>query len=97
MMETHNVCYAIIKNFSDSTLAVLQVQKGAVSTAGAAAGLCRFASDHQRIHRYCHRAQYLPGNSNCMANNAPNYNTCLTLNSSLSSTSGIHSSNPGSY
>jgi hypothetical protein len=46
------------------------VRKGAVSTAGAAAGLCRFASNHQRLHRYCHRAQYLPGDSNCMANDA---------------------------
>jgi hypothetical protein len=70
MTDTHDVCYATIENFSDNTPAVSRVQKGAVSTTGAAAGLCRFASDHQRIHRYCHLAQYLPGDSNCMADDA---------------------------
>jgi hypothetical protein len=70
MTHTHDVCYATLENFPDNTPAVSQVRKGAVSAAGAAAGLCRFASNHQRIHRYCHRAQYLPGDSNCMADDA---------------------------
>jgi hypothetical protein len=70
MTHTHDVCYVTLENFSDNTQAVSRVRKGAVSTAGAAAGLCRFASNHQRIHRYYHRAQYLPGDSNCMADDA---------------------------
>jgi hypothetical protein len=61
MTLSHDVRYATLENFSDNTPAVSRVRKGAVSTAGAAASLCRFASDHQRIHRYCHRAQFLPG------------------------------------
>jgi hypothetical protein len=70
MTDTHNVCYATIKNFLDNTPVVLRVRKGAVATAGAAAGLYWFASNHQQIHSYCHRAQYLMGDSNCMADNA---------------------------
>jgi hypothetical protein len=38
MTSTHDVCYATLENFSDNTPAVSRVRKGAVSTAGAAAG-----------------------------------------------------------
>ena len=65
-----DLAYATLENFSDNTPAVSRVRKGAVASHGAAAALCRFASDHQRLHRYCHTAQYLPGEQNTMADDA---------------------------
>ena len=70
MTQTHSIRYATVENFSDNTPAVSRVRKGAVSSVGAAAHLCRFASDHQRLHRYCHLAHFLPGTSNSMADDA---------------------------
>ena len=70
MAQTHDVRYATLENFSDNTPAVSRVRKGAVSTAGAAASLCRYASDHQRLYRYCHVAHFLPGDANSMADDA---------------------------
>lgn len=70
MTTTHDTRYATLENFSDNTPAVSRVRKGAVSTCGAAAALCRFASDHQRLHRYCHLAHFLPGDINSMADDA---------------------------
>lgn len=70
MSSTHETRYATLENFSDNTPAVSRVRKGAVSTCGAAAALCRYASDHQRLHRYCHLAHFLPGDRNSMADDA---------------------------
>ncbi|MCA1806662.1 MAG: hypothetical protein LC687_02190, partial [Actinobacteria bacterium] len=70
MATTHDIRYCTLEDFSDNTPAVSRVTKGAVSTPGAAAGLCRYQSDHQRLYRYCHKAQFLPGDSNGMADDA---------------------------
>ena len=70
MCELLPLEYATIETFSDNTPAVSRVRKGAVSSHGAAAALCRFASDHQRTHRYCHLAHFLPGEQNVMADDA---------------------------
>ena len=56
--------------FCDNTPAVSRVRQGAVSSPGPAAALCRIASDHQWMYRYCHVAQFLPGEQNVMADNA---------------------------
>ena len=71
MCCNHDVRYATLENCSDNTPAVSRVHKGAVSSGpGAAAALCRFASDHQRANRYCHLATFLPGEANVMADDA---------------------------
>lgn len=70
MASTLEVQYATIENSSDNTPAVSRFSKGAVSSLGAAARLCCLASDHQRLHRYCHLTSYLPGPANSMADDA---------------------------
>ena len=70
MTKSHPVAYATLENLSDNTPAVSRFHKGAVSSDGAAAQLCQLASDHQRAHRYCHQTGYLPGDANCMADDA---------------------------
>ena len=70
MCTLRPLAYAPLENFCDNTPAVSRVRKGAVSNHGPAAALCRFASDHQRMHRYCHLAHFLPGDQNVMADDA---------------------------
>lgn len=70
MTHTHDITHATIENFCDNTPTVSRAAKGAVSTNGPAAYLCRYASAHQRLHRYCHRSEYLPGVSNRMGDDA---------------------------
>jgi hypothetical protein len=70
MTHTCPVRYATLENLCDNTPAVSRTRKGAVSKPGAAAYLCQVASDHQRLHRYHHRAEYLPGPQNIMADDA---------------------------
>ena len=70
MADNHHVRYATLVNMSDNTPAVSRIGKGAVSSDGAAAYLCDYASQHQRLHRYCHRSHYLPGDVNVMADDA---------------------------
>jgi hypothetical protein len=62
-----DVTYATLETLCDNTPAVSRAWKGAVSNPGPAAYLCQVASDHQRLHRYHHRAAYLPGPQNVMA------------------------------
>ena len=68
--EHHPVRYATILTGGDNTPAVSRVERGAVSTTGAAAHQCILACDHQRQHRYCHVGQYVPGEANVMADDA---------------------------
>ncbi len=71
MTHHHDVTYATIANGSDNTPAVSRVSKGAVTSRGPAAHLCNFACMHQRQHRYCHEAFFLPGTANVMADDLP--------------------------
>ena len=57
-------------NGTDNTPAVSRINKGAVSSDGPAAHLCNYACHHQRTHRYCHLAGFLPGDDNVMADDA---------------------------
>ena len=68
--ENTDVEYATVRTGIDNTPAVSRVQKGAVSSEGPAAALCNIACMHQRLHRYCHQAGYLPGDANVMADDA---------------------------
>ena len=65
-----DVRFHTIGNLSDNTPAVSRVTKGAVSSDQAAAHLCNFACMHQRQHKYCHVACFLPGDENVMADDA---------------------------
>ena len=67
MAHSHLVAHATLENMCDNTAAISRSRKGAVSSPGPASYLCQLASDHQRLHRYCHRSQYLPGPVNTMA------------------------------
>ena len=66
----HSLPYATISTGCDNTPAVSRAQKGAVSSDGPAAHLCNYACQHQRLHRYCHHAYYIPGPANVMADDA---------------------------
>ena len=70
MVHHRDMRYATIWNTSDNTPAVSRVTKGAVSSDGPVAYLCDHACLHQRLHRYCHKATYLPGDANVMADDA---------------------------
>ena len=70
MCTTHDTRYATLANGCDNTPTVGRTDKGAVASDGPAAYLCHYASAHQRAHRYCHRAKYLPGLMNVMADDA---------------------------
>ncbi len=70
MTSTHDTRYATIVNACDNTPAVSRASKGAVSSDGPASFLCGLACLHQRDHRYCHQAFYLPGPDNVMADDA---------------------------
>ena len=70
MASVTPVTYATIHNKCDNTPAVSRVRKGAVNAEGPAALLCDWACLHQRQHRYCHLASYLPGELNVMADDA---------------------------
>jgi hypothetical protein len=63
-----------------NTPAVSQVNKGAVSSLGAAALLCHIQSDHQRLHGYHHTATYIPGVKNVAADDASRLQTLTPLN-----------------
>ena len=67
---SHDTTYATICNLSDNTPAVSRVKKGAISSDGPGALLCGIACAHQRHHRYCHVASYIPGPANVMADDA---------------------------
>ena len=68
--HTFDVRYATISTGTDNTPAVSRIRKGAVSSAGAAAHLCNYACQHQRLHRYCQLGYYIPGPANNMADDA---------------------------
>ena len=70
MADQHDVRYCTIYNASDNTPAVSRTNKGAVTSDGAPAYLCNYACFHQRRHRYCHKAFYIPGPANVMADDA---------------------------
>ena len=70
MADNRNVRYATLLNCCDNTPAVSRVAKKTVVSEGPSAYLCHFACQHQRLHRYCHVAQYLPGEANVMADDA---------------------------
>ena len=53
-----------------NTPAISRTNKGAVTSDGAPAHLCNYACFHQRRHRYCHKAFYIPGPANVMADDA---------------------------
>jgi hypothetical protein len=46
------------------------ITKGAVTSDGPASHLCNNACAHQRQHRYCHLAHFLPGEANVMTDYA---------------------------
>jgi len=70
MASVADLTYATVENLSDNTPAVSRVAKGALSKLGPASRLCDLASVHQRAHRYCHVASFIPGVSNVMADDA---------------------------
>ena len=70
MADHFNVRYATLLNCCNNTPAVSRVSKGTVVSEGPSAYLCHYACQHQRLHRYCHVSQYLPGEQNVMADDA---------------------------
>ena len=70
MATTHDIRYATLANCCDNTPAVSRIRKGAVSSDGPASFLCNYGCSHQRLHRYCHLATFLPGLDNIMADDA---------------------------
>ena len=70
MSTTHDTAYATLGNLTDNTPARSRVHKGAISDDGPAAQLCTIAALHQREHRYCHQAWYIPGPANVMSDDA---------------------------
>ena len=70
MCESTGFRYATYCNGTDNTPAASRITKGAVTSDGPAAHLCNYACMHQRHHRYCHEAFFLPGTSNVMADDA---------------------------
>ena len=70
MSTTHDTAYATLGNLTDNTPARSRVHKGAISDDGPAAQLCNIAALHQREHRYCHQAWYIPGPANVMSDDA---------------------------
>jgi len=70
MASVTSLQYATVENLSDNTPAVSRVAKGTLSKLGPASRLCDLASIHQRLHRYCHVASFIPGVSNVMADDA---------------------------
>ena len=59
--------YATIHTFSDNTSTIARFRKGAISSDRAPAYLCRLASLHQRVHRYCSVVSFINGPENVMA------------------------------
>ena len=70
MATTHDLHYATISTGMDNTPALGRLNKGAVSSDGAASFLCNLACAHQRKFRYCHVGHFLPGPLNVMADDA---------------------------
>ena len=66
----HDARYSTIQTNTDNTPTVSRVNKGTVTSEGPAAGLCHIACAHQRCHRYCHIAGFLPGGLNVMSDDA---------------------------
>ena len=62
--------YATIHTFSDNTPTIARFRKGAISSDRAPAYLCRLASLHQRVHRYCSIVSFINGPENVMADDA---------------------------
>ena len=67
MANDHNVRYCTIQTNTDNTPTISRVNKGTVSSEGPSAGLCHLACAHQRHHRYCHLAGFIPGDLNVMS------------------------------
>ena len=59
----------LILTGTDNTPTISQVNKGTVTSEGPATGLCHLACAHQRHHRCCLKAWFLPGEVNVMSGN----------------------------
>ena len=68
MANDHNVlhCHHPRRNL-DNTPTTSCVNKGTVTSQGPAVGLCHLACAHQRHHRHCLKAGFLPGEVNVMS------------------------------
>ena len=56
-----------VATLSDNVASVYWLRKGSATTVGPAAYLLRLQAHHQRFHRYVARHDYIPGESNVMA------------------------------
>jgi hypothetical protein len=63
----HEVRHCTILTGTDNTPTVSRVNKGTVSSDGPTARLCHLACAHQRHHRNCLLAHFLPGDANVMS------------------------------
>jgi hypothetical protein len=70
MAMNHDVAYVTLANGTDNTPANSRVVKGSLSSDGPAANLCNLACLHARRYRYYHKAFFLPGRRNVMADDA---------------------------
>ena len=70
MATTHNVRYATIANASNNIPTISCVSRGTVSSDGAGAHLCHYASAHQPLHRYCHIASFINRDANRMGDDS---------------------------
>ena len=70
MASHYDMAYCTVENGTDNTPTLGRADKGAVSKPGAAALLCNEACAHQRLHRYCSRSFFIPGQANVIADDA---------------------------
>lgn len=59
-----------VGNLTDNTPTLSRAYRGATTTDGAAAYLCQYAAEHQRLHRYCNEMSFINGDQNVMADDA---------------------------
>ena len=68
--QTLDVCKHTIGTLSDNVASVFWLHKGSTTTTKPPAFLLRLQAFHQRFHRYVPQHDYIPGESNVMADKA---------------------------
>ena len=67
LVQAHDVRERTILLSTDNTPALSREQRGSTTGDNPSAYLCRYAALHQRAHRYCLRASFIPGRLNVLA------------------------------
>lgn len=70
LAQAGDIRHRTIALLGDNIATTSWLQKGSHTTKGPSAYLLRVASFHQRHHRYCFSADYIPGPANVMADDA---------------------------